>query len=202
VHFHNSCVWKQSFLQWSSDAFFKFSVYKVCKKCSGCIFTIYASKNKAFSCWVQTSFVSHPLTRLTKKFWAHFHDLCIHIWRCLLWRSDAFCKFFTCNFCKKRSRHIFTMYASKNEAVCYEVQTHFGSYPLTRFTKKVLGAYSLFMCLKTKLLAVKFRRILEVLRSQGFQKKFWAHFHNFASKNEAVCCVVQMHFGCSLMQDL
>jgi len=37
--------------------------------------------------------------------------------------------------------------------------------------KKVLGAFSRFMYLKTKLFAVKFRRILDVLRLQGLQQK-------------------------------
>jgi len=42
---------------------------------------------------------------------------------------------------------------------------------------------------------VKFRRILEALRIQGLQKHFWAHFHHFASKNEAVCREIQTDFG-------
>jgi len=68
--------------------------------------------------------------------------------------------------------------ASKNEAVCCEVQTHFGSFRLARFVKKVLGAFSRFLRPKTKLFAVKFRRILEVLHPQGLQRKFWANFHD------------------------
>jgi len=48
---------------------------------------------------------------------------------------------------------------------------------------------------KTKLFAVKFRRIFEVLCLQVLQKRFWAHYHDFASKNEAVCCEVQTDFG-------
>jgi len=72
----------------------------------------------------------------------------------------------------------FTIYASKNEAVCREVETHLGSYPLVRLTEKILGAISRIMRPKTKLFAVKFRRILEVLRLQGLQKKFWAQFRD------------------------
>jgi len=48
---------------------------------------------------------------------------------------------------------------------------------------------------KTKLFAVKFRRILEVLCLQVLQKKFWAQFLDFVLKNEAACCEVQTHFG-------
>jgi len=58
-------------------------------------------------------------------------------------------------------------FVSKNEAVCCEVQTHFGSSRLASFIKKVLGAFSRFMRPKTKLFAVKFMRILEVLALRG-----------------------------------
>ena len=71
------------------------------------------------------------------------------------------------------------IFVSKNGAVCHGVQTHFESSPLAMFTKKFLGAFSRFMCPKTKLFAVKFRRILDVVRIQGLQKDFWAHFHHF-----------------------
>jgi len=70
------------------------------------------------------------------------------------------------------------IYVSKNEAVCCEVETHFGSFPLGRYTEKILGTYSRFICPKTKLCAVKLQRILEVICLQGLQKKFWAHFHD------------------------
>jgi len=46
------------------------------------------------------------------------------------------------------------IYVFKNEAGCCEVHTHFASYLLARFTEKVLGAMSQFMCPKTKLFAV------------------------------------------------
>jgi len=68
---------------------------------------------------------------------------------------------------------------SENEVVCSEVQTHFGSSLPANFAEKVLGAYSRFLRPKTKLFAVKFRRILEVLRIQELQKDFRAHFHHF-----------------------
>jgi len=47
-----------------------------------------------------------------------------------------------------------------------------------RLTKKVLGSFSQFLHPKTKLFAVKFKRIFQVLRLQGLQKKFRAHFHD------------------------
>jgi len=68
---------------------------------------------------------------------------------------------------KKISGRIFTIYASKNLTVNREVQTHFGSSPLARFIEKVMGEISRLMRLKTKLFAVKLRRILEVFSVQA-----------------------------------
>jgi len=48
------------------------------------------------------------------------------------------------------------------------------------FAEKVLGVYSQFLHPKAKLFAMKFRRILEVLRIQDLQKDFWAHFHDLS----------------------
>jgi len=80
---------------------------------------------------------------------------------------------------KKSSELIFPIYASKNEAVCRGAQTHFGRSVPASFTAKVLGAIPRFARPKTKLFAVEFRRILEVLCLQVLQKKLWAQFHDF-----------------------
>jgi len=71
------------------------------------------------------------------------------------------------------------MYASKNEAVCREVQRHSGSFHLARFIKEVLDAFSRFMRQKTKLFAVKFRCISDVFTLRGLLKMFWAHYDHF-----------------------
>jgi len=42
----------------------------------------------------------------------------------------------------KCSGRIFTIYASKSEAVCREIQTHFGRSLPASFTEKVLGTIS------------------------------------------------------------
>jgi len=80
--------------------------------------------------------------------------------------SDAFWKFSPDEVYGKISGRIFTIYASKNEAVCREVQTHFGSFHLAIFPE-VLGPLSRFMRPKMKLFAVKFRRIFEVFALRG-----------------------------------
>jgi len=56
------------------------------------------------------------------------------------------------------------IYASIYEGVCCEDQMHFVSSLLATFAKNVLGTFSQCMHLKTKLFAMKFRHILEVIR--------------------------------------
>jgi len=51
---------------------------------------------------------------------------------------------------------------------------------------------------KTKLFAVKFRRILEVLCVQGLLRRFGRIFTIFGSQNQGVCFEVHTHFGSSL----
>jgi len=87
----------------------------------------------------------------------------------------------------KSSGCIFTIDASENEAVCCEIQMHFGCFLPASFTENVLGTISRFVRPKTKLFKVKFRRILKVLRLQVLQKKFWAQFLDL--------CIHQTHFG-------
>jgi len=109
--------------------------------------------------------------------------------------SDGFWKFSACKVYTESSGRNFTVYASKDEAVCLGVQTHFGSSLPASLAEKVLGAYSRFLRPKTKRFAVKFRRILDVLRIQGYKKISGRIFTIYASKNKAVCCEVQTDFG-------
>ena len=60
---------------------------------------------------------------------------------------------------------------------------HFGSSPLASITEKALGTISRILRPKTKLFAVKFRRISKVLCLQGLQKKLWAQFHDMCVQN-------------------
>ena len=48
---------------------------------------------------------------------------------------------------------------------------------------------------KTKLFAVEFRRILEVLVLQGLWKKFWAHYHDLFVQKWNCLPWIQTHFG-------
>jgi len=71
------------------------------------------------------------------------------------------------------------IFSSKNEGICREVQTHFGSSLPANFTEKALGAISRVVRPKTKRFAVKFRRILEVLCLARFIKKVLDAFSRF-----------------------
>jgi len=124
--------------------------------------------------------------KFIKKFWVHFHCLCVQKRSCFPWNSDAFQKFSACKFCRESSGRIFTIYASKNEAVPCKIQTHFKCFLPARFAEKVLGAFSQSMHPKLKLFPVKFRPISEVFWLQDLQRKFWSQFHDYPSKNEAV----------------
>ena len=112
--------------------------------------------------WSSDAFWKFLHCKLCKKyFWVHFYDSCIQKRGCLPWKSDAFWEFSAWVWQKKLWVQFHDL-CVKNEAVCCEIQMHFGSSLPVRFTEKVVGAITRFMRQKTKLFAVKFRRILEV----------------------------------------
>ena len=135
---------------------------------------------------------------LQKKFWAQFLELCVQKWSGLLWSSDAFWMFSPFKLYKISSGRIFPINTSKSEVVCRGVQTNFESSLSSSFIEKVEGAILQFVRPKTKLSAVKFRRILEVLCLQVLKKICRRDSTIYASKNETVCCEVQTLFGSSL----
>ena len=145
-------------------------------KSSGRNFTIYASKNEAFCCEVQTHFESTPLQSLQKKFWAQFHDLCVQKRSCSSWSSDKFWKMSACKVYRKSSGRNFSIYASKNEAVRHEVQTHFGRSPFARFTEN-LWAHVHDVCRANKHSWL-----------QHFVKMLWARFTILHAHKFFLCC--------------
>jgi len=144
-HFLDLCVQNKNCLLLSSDAFWKFSACKFCRKSSWRNFTIYASKNVIVCCKFRRISEVLLLHGLQKKLWVEFHNLCVQKRSCLLLSSDAFRKFSPCKLYKKFQCRIFTLFVSKNKAVAVKL---------------------------------KLRRILEVLRPHGLQRKFWTIFHN------------------------
>jgi len=133
------------------------------EKVVGAIPRFVRPKSKLFAVKLRRILEVLCLQDLQKRLWVQFHNLCLQKRSCLMWNSDAFWKFSACKFYRKSSGRNSTICASKNKAVCCEVQTYFGSSLPPRFTEKVLGAIPRFVRPKTKLFAVKFRRILEVL---------------------------------------
>jgi len=108
-----------------------------------------------------------PKTKLfAVKFRRILEVLCLQVLKKMLWRNSTIC-------------------TSKSEAVCREIQTHFGSFPPVRFTEKVVGAIPQFMCPKMKWFAAKFRRILEVLCLQVLKKKLWTQFHDLCVQKQS-----------------
>ena len=128
--------------------------------------------------WSPDAFWRFSVCKLKIKLWEQFLNFCVQKRRFFLWISDAFFKFSACKFYRKSSGRNFTSCASKTETVCCGVQTHFASSPLANLTEKALGTISRILRPKTKLFAVKFRRISKVLCLQGLQKKLWAQFHD------------------------
>jgi len=151
------------------------------QKVSGRIFWIFASKNYAVCCEVQVHFRSSLPARFTKRFLGAFSRLMRLKTKMSAVKFRQILKVFSMQTLWKSSWHNFTINASKNEAVCREVQTHFASFLRASFLKTFLGAFSRFLRPQTKLFAVKFKRILEVLCLQGLRRKFCTNFHNLCA---------------------
>ena len=138
---------------------------------------IYASKNELFP--VKFRRISEVFFQqdIQKKFWAQFHELCVQQWSCLPWRTDVFWTLYACKVYRKSFGCIVTIFASKNKAVCLEVQTHFGSSLRARFAEKVLGAISRFVCHANRHSWL-----------QHFGKVLWARFTILQAHTFLLCC--------------
>jgi len=79
---------------------------------------------------------------------------------------------------KKSSGRIFSIFASKNEGICREVQTHFGISLPASFTEKVLGNF-ISCASKNEAVCCEGQRHLGSFRLARLQKKFWVHFLAF-----------------------
>jgi len=79
------------------------------------------------------------LQGLQRRLWTNFHDFCVPKQSCLLSSSHTLWKFSPCKPYKKSCGCMFTIYASKNEAVCCEVQTPFGSSLPACFAEQSFG---------------------------------------------------------------
>jgi len=101
-------------------------------------------------------FGGSPLANLQKKFWAHFHDLCVQKKSCLLWSSHAFRKFPHCQVCEICSGQILMVHVNENDAVCRAVQTQFRSIPLARLMKSSERIFMIYVSRKQTFLTSTF----------------------------------------------
>jgi len=132
---------------------------KVYKNSSGLFFSIFSSKSEVVYRCAQMHSGCSQLARFTVKSSGRnfmIYDLYVRKRSGLPLSSDAIWKLSPFKLYKKSSGRIFSIYASKNEAVCREIQTHFGSSLPVSFTEKVVGAIPRFVRPKTKLLVVNF----------------------------------------------
>ena len=201
AQFHDLCVQKRNCFPWNSDAFWRFSACKFYRKSSGRNSTIFSSKNDVVCMKFRCIFKVLCLRVSKKKLWVQFHDFCVKKWSCLLWSSDAFWKLSPCKLCKKMYGCNFTIYLSKNEVVCCEIQVHFGVLALWGLWK-IFRAHCHDLCVqKLNCLPWCSDAFRKFSASEVYRECSGQIFTIDVSKNEAVCCEVQMQFASFRLQD-
>jgi len=171
------CVWKRSCLLRSWDGFWNFSPCKLYKTFLCAFSRFFRPQTKQFAVKLRRILEVLCLQGLRRKFCTNFHDLCAPKRRCLLWSSHTFWKFSACKVYRQTYGLIITIYACKNEAVCCEVETHFGSSPPARFAEKSSG--SIFtICVSNK----------QTFLTSTFCKKLWPRFTNWCVHESLLCC--------------
>ena len=166
----------------SSDAFGgEFSACKVCKKDLGAVSQFLRLTTKLFAVEFRCIFVLSA-SKVYKNVLGAFSRFLHAKTKLLAVKSRRILEVFTLKLHKKSSGRIFKIFASRNEGISREVQTHFGSFLPASFTEEVLGAISRFVCPKMKLFAVKFRRIFEDLSLARFMKNVDAFSRFFRPK--------------------
>ena len=177
AHFLDFASKNEPVCSWVQTHFGSFRLMRFMEKFLGAFSRFMRPKTKLFAVKFR-HILEVFILQFFQKFLAHYHDLCVQKWSCLLLSSDAFSKFSLCEVCEGSFGRICTIYTSKSEAVFCEVQTDFGTSLPARFTEKGHVAFSRFMRTKTGLFDVQFRRTLEVFTLRGLWRKFWAHFHD------------------------
>jgi len=105
AQFHNFYVKKRSCLLWNSDAFWSSRFAGFMKNIQGALSRFVRPKIKLFTMMFRHISEVFRLQCLQGKFWTNFHDWCVHKRSCLLWSSDAFCKFPLASLIKKLWAH-------------------------------------------------------------------------------------------------
>ena len=118
---------------------------------------------------------------------------------CLPWCSDAFWNFSACKIYIKSNGWNVTIYVSKNEAVCCEVETHFGSFIRASFIKHFWAHFHVFCVHNRSCLQWNSDAFWKFSASRVYGESFVRIFTIFAPQNEGVCFEVHTHFGTSLL---
>jgi len=103
-----------------------------------------------------------------------------------------------CNVYKKSSGRIFSIFASKSEAVCRWVQMHSGCSLLAMLTVKSSGHNFTIYVSKNEAVCCWVQTHFGSFCLASLIKKFWMHLLDFCVQNEGVRCEAQTHFGSSL----
>ena len=117
-------------------------------------------KMKLFSVKFRRILEGFCLRVLQKTLKAQFHDLCVQKQSCLLWNTEGFWKLSAFKVCLWALCH--DLCVQKRSFFLWNLDV-FWKFSPCKLCEKVLGAIPRFLRPKTKLFAMKFRRILEVL---------------------------------------
>ena len=151
------------------------------KKVLGAFFQFWVKK---WSCLLLSldAFCKFSPCKLCKKknLWVHFYNLCVQKQSCLLWSSGAFWKFLLCEVYEKNLGCIITICAYKNETVCHDVQTHFGSSLPARFAESSGQIFTVYVSINEPV-TVKFRCIWKVSACK-IDKKVVGAFSRFVCR--------------------
>jgi len=154
-------VQKRSCLPWISDAFWKSSACKVCRKSSGRRSTIYVFKIEAVFCELQTHFGSSRFVRFMK-----------NVQGALSRFVRTKMKLLAVKF--RRNSEVLRL-----QSLQTNFWTNFHDWCIPKRSCLLWSSHTFW-----KLSACKF-----------YRKRCGRNFTICACKNEAVCCVVQTHFG-------
>jgi len=93
---------------------------------------------------------------------------------------------------QKKSGHNFTIYESNTEAVCCEVETHFGSFVLARFVRKNSGHIFMIYASESEAVCFDVYTHLGSFHLARFIKHALGAFLQFHVSTN-LCCLVQTH---------
>jgi len=143
-------------------------------------------QNEAVCCEVQTHCGSSLLARFTKILGAfYFYDLCPKT-KLFAMTFRRILKVLCLQVLQKKLLvHYHDLCVQRCSCLLLSSDA-FQKFSPCEVYKKVLSALSRLLLPKTKLFALKIRRILDVLSLQVLQKRFWAHYNDFCVHKRSI----------------